>query len=123
RACYPSRMRTTTWIAAAALLAPLAAGAQASDANAPYSLSMKVGQSIELCQTGTITCPAGSAICDDPSVVAWENGEAGLVFKGLKPGTTLCSAGTAGGQGFRRVFRVTVAADRPVTPPESPRKP
>jgi len=108
-------------VAAAALLAPLAGIAQGEDA--PYRLSLKVGETVELCRTGTITCPAGNAICDDLSVVAAEITDRGLVFRGLKAGTTLCSAGTAGGQGMRRVYRVTVTGVRPVTPPASPPTP
>jgi len=74
----------------------------------PYPLSVKVGKSIALCKTGTITCPAGSPICDDTAVVEATTTSEGLVFKGLKEGKTICSAGSSTGLGSRRVYRVTV---------------
>ncbi len=77
-------------------------------ADAPYPLTVRVGETVAICKTGTIQCPASNAICDDTSVVAVEAGPDGLVFKGLKPGTTLCGASGASGQGVRRVYRVTV---------------
>jgi hypothetical protein len=89
----------------------LAFAAAAEDAPAPdgaVQLSIKVGKTIALCKTGTITCPATGVICDDLAVVgAMTTGE-GLVFKGLKEGKTLCSAASSSGLGSRRVYRVTV---------------
>ncbi len=72
-------------------------------------LPLQVGKSVALCSTGTIQCPAGNAICDDTSIVAVESSDAGLVLRGLKPGTTLCSAASGGGAGQRTVWRVTVS--------------
>jgi hypothetical protein len=69
---------------------------------------VKVGKSIALCKTGTITCPAASPICDDLSVIEATFTAEGLVFKGLKEGKTLCSAASSTGLGSRRVYRVTV---------------
>jgi hypothetical protein len=77
-------------------------------ADAPFPLSVGVGKSVDLCSTGTIQCPAVAPICDDTSVVGAEVTQAGLVFKGLKPGSTLCSAASASGAGPRRVYRVEV---------------
>jgi hypothetical protein len=40
--------------------------------------------------------------------VSIETSDEGLLFKGLKPGTTICSAGSGAGKGLRSVYRVTV---------------
>jgi len=77
-------------------------------ADAPFPLSVKVGESVAICTTGTIMCPASAPICDDTSIVTPEVTEAGLTFKGLKPGSTLCSAASASGRGARRVYKVDV---------------
>jgi hypothetical protein len=77
-------------------------------ADAPVPLTVRVGKSVAICVTGTIQCPAAQPICDDTSVVTAEETEAGLVFKGLKPGTTLCSAASAAGVGPRRVYKIEV---------------
>jgi hypothetical protein len=77
-------------------------------ADAPFPLSMRVGQSVAICTTGTIQCPAVAPICDDTSVVGAEVTDAGLTFKGLKPGSTLCSAASGSGAGPRRVYKVVV---------------
>jgi hypothetical protein len=75
----------------------------------PYPLALQVGKTIAVCKTGTIACPAGSPICDDTSVVDAQFTDEGLVFKGLKPGKTLCSAANNEGLGLRRVYVVTVS--------------
>jgi len=85
----------------ALLLALLAAAA-----DEPAPLSLKVGEKLSICKTGTLECPAVNPICDDTSIVTAEDGADGLAFMGLKPGTTLCSAGNSAGA--RRVYRVTV---------------
>ena len=89
------------------LLALVVAGAAAAS-DAPYPLTVKVGESAPVCKTGTIICPASEPICDDTSVATAASTPDGLAFKGVKPGTTLCSAASASGGGFRRVYRVTV---------------
>jgi hypothetical protein len=76
--------------------------------DAPAPLTVRVGKSVAICTTGTIQCPAVQPICDDTSVATAEETEAGLAFKGLKPGTTLCSAASAAGVGPRRVYRIEV---------------
>lgn len=73
-----------------------------------FPLELRVGKSVEICKTGTILCPAGNAICDDGSIVAVESSADGIVFRGRKPGTTLCSAASGGGAGMRSVYKVTV---------------
>jgi hypothetical protein len=96
------------------LLVPFAARPQAGgkDADQPYVLRIKVGDSVTICGTGTIVCPAGPASCEDPSVATGELTAKGLAFKGLKPGTTICSARGSGGQGLLRIYRVVVEPGR-----------
>jgi len=97
----------------AALLLLLAPSARAAD-DQPYPLQVKVGEIASLCATGTILCPAAAALCDDASVARPALGPDGLGFEGVGPGTTICSAGAAMGQGARRVYKVTVSgAPRP----------
>jgi hypothetical protein len=101
------RLGLTAAIAFAALQA---VAEQAAPASEPHPLKIRVGESVAICKTGTIQCPANNPICDDATVVgAAAQGSDGLVFKGLKPGTTLCSAASGAGFGHRRVYRVTVA--------------
>jgi hypothetical protein len=96
-------------IVVALLLISFAAAADdPAPSSEPYPLSIKVGKSIALCKTGTITCPAASAICDDVAVVEATTTSEGLVFKGIKEGKTVCSAASSSGLGSRRVYRVTV---------------
>lgn len=92
-----------------ASLAPLAAAA-AGEAPPPGVTPLRVrrGEAVELCQTGTVICPAVAPICDDPALVTFELTGAGLRFRGAKPGETLCSVRSSGGQGTRWVYRVTV---------------
>jgi len=95
----------------AALIA-LAAPAQQppTPADEPYAIQLRVGESVDICKTGTIACPANNPICDDSSIVGAEiKSPQGLVFRGLKAGTTLCSAAGGSGFGLRRVYRVTVS--------------
>jgi hypothetical protein len=99
----------TSAVLAAIAFAALASAAQQSAEGEPYPLKLTVGGSVAVCKTGAIMCPANNPTCDDTSVVtATIDPSDGLVFKGLKPGTTLCSAATGSGLGQRRVFRVTV---------------
>ncbi len=101
-------MRTAVLVVLA-LAAVSRAQAQGAPADPPYPLTVKPGEAVAICPTRTIVCPAAAALCDDPSVAVPEmDPERGLVFRGVKPGSTLCSAGGLGGQGMRRVYRVTV---------------
>lgn len=95
-------------LAGLGLLVLLAAPLRAQDAgqDAPYPLSVRAGEELALCSSGTIQCPATAPICDDTAVAVLENAAEGLVLRGLKPGRTLCSAAANGG--LRRVYRVTV---------------
>ncbi len=97
--------------AVAVLLAAFAAPARAQAPDA-YPLTLAVGDTVALCDTGTLLCPAAGTRCDDLSVVGVGADQRGPVLKGLAPGTTLCSAATASGQGPRRVYRVTVEPKR-----------
>jgi len=71
-----------------------------------YPIELAAGESYEVCKSGAIVCPAISARCDDPKVVVPVDLPSGLGFKGVSPGKTLCSAGSAVGP--RRVFSITV---------------
>jgi hypothetical protein len=73
-----------------------------------FPLEVRVGKSVAICKTGTILCPAGNAICDDDTIVGVEASADGIVFRGRKPGTTLCSAASGSGAGMRSVYKVTV---------------
>ncbi len=73
----------------------------------PDRLEVRVGESVALCRTGRVACPA-IGTCDDPRVATPDGSPDGLVIRGVAPGTTLCGAASASGAGQRRVFRVTV---------------
>jgi hypothetical protein len=92
-----------------ALAATSSARAESAPAADAHPLTVAVGGSVAICQTGTIVCPAAAPICDDLSIAVPDvDPERGLVFRGKKPGQTLCSASSALGQGLRAVYRVTV---------------
>ena len=82
----------------------------AQDAGKPgddaYAVRLAAGEVYDVCASGQVVCPARSPICDDPKVVTPVDLPGGLGFKGVSPGTTLCSAGSAAGP--RRLFRFTV---------------
>lgn len=86
------------------------APSRAMEAGAPqdesYPVSLRVGDTFQVCNSGQILCPAVSPICDDVRVAAPVDTPGGLGFQGIAPGTTLCSAASSTGQ--RRVFRITV---------------
>ena len=69
-------------------------------------VDLLVGEDFDLCKSGAIVCPAKRPICDDLRVVMPVDLPAGLGFRGVAPGSTLCSA--ASHIGLRLVFRVTV---------------
>jgi len=83
---------------------------EAGDAGAPgdgyHPVALAVGEVFDVCKSGTIVCPARSPICDDPKIATPADLPDGLGFKGVSPGTTLCSAASAVGP--RRVYRITV---------------
>ncbi len=80
--------------------------------NEPFPVELQVGETFKVCLSGEIVCPARSPICDDLKIIRVVDTPDGMGFKGIAPGSTLCSAmgGTSwgGGFGFRRVFRITV---------------
>jgi hypothetical protein len=104
-------MKTMIAVVVGLLTLPMPTGfAQAADASRdePYPVDLLVGETFEVCKSGLIICPAIAPICDDLKVVDVVDTPDGLGFKGIASGTTLCSAGGAGGQAPRRVFRITV---------------
>ena len=77
-----------------------------SPGDAPYPVALGGGETFDPCKSGHIVCPARVPICDDPKVAVPADVNGGLGFKGVGPGTTLCSAASAAGP--RRIFRITV---------------
>ena len=72
----------------------------------PFPVGLQVGGTFDACSSGQIVCPARGPICDDPKVAIPVDVNGGLGFKGVGPGTTLCSASSSVGP--RRVFSITV---------------
>jgi hypothetical protein len=74
----------------------------------PYPVELKVGETFDVCASGLVGCPATYPMCDNLAVaILVDVPGSGLGFRGVGPGSTLCSAASPGG-GFRRVFRITV---------------
>ncbi len=84
----------------------LLAAAPARPQDQPYPVELTVGEIFNVCKSGQIVCPAITPICDDPKIAFPLDIPDGLGFRGMAPGTTLCSAASAVGP--RRVFRITV---------------
>jgi hypothetical protein len=83
--------------------------AKAGDSTEPgqtYEVELRAGEIFKVCKSGIVVCPVLVSICDDANIVTSVNTPDGLGFKGVAPGTTLCSVGTAVGP--RRLFRITV---------------
>jgi len=72
----------------------------------PYPVELQSGDTFDVCASGQVVCPTRTPICDDPKVAVPVDVGGGLGFKGVGPGTTLCS--TASAAGPRRIFRITV---------------
>jgi hypothetical protein len=72
----------------------------------PFPVELRVGETIEVCASGEVVCPARTPICDNPKVAVPVDTPGGLGFQGVGSGKTLCSAASA--TGLRRVFRITV---------------
>jgi hypothetical protein len=110
KTCWQGRSTMKTTIAAMVNLLVLAvlvgyvqgAGAQG---NEPYPVKLQVGEIFHVCTSGEVICPVRSPICDDLKVVDVVDTSDGLGFKGVSPGTTLCSVMSGGA---RRVFRIIV---------------
>ena len=71
-----------------------------------YQVELKAGEVFSVCKSGLVVCPALLPICDDTNIIALVDTPDGLGFKGVAPGSTLCSVGTTVGP--RRFFRITV---------------
>jgi hypothetical protein len=85
----------------------LAASGKARAQDEPFPVELRAGETFDACASGQIVCPAKRPICDDPNVaIPVDVSGGGLGFKGVGPGSTLCSAASAVGP--RRVFRITV---------------
>jgi hypothetical protein len=98
-------MRTAHLLFLAAVATPLLALAEG---DAPRPVHVRVGQALVLAEAGLLMPPGNSPICDDPRVAVGELTPRGLAFRGVGPGTTLCSAIPGSVVTGRRVFRVTV---------------
>jgi len=72
----------------------------------PYPVKLHVDETFHVCKSGEVICPARLPICDDPKLIDVVDTPDGLGFKGISPGTTLCSVMSS--NGARRVFRITV---------------
>jgi len=100
----------TTIVAVIGLLFITASPGRTQDASTlpdePYSVDLEAGDIFKVCLSGEVVCPAISPICDDVKVALPVDTPDGLGFRGVGPGTTLCSAASATGQ--RRIFRITV---------------
>jgi len=103
-------MTLGTLLAAAALLGAAGPALAGDDPDAPFPIELRVGETVDLCATGTLVCPAGAARCDDLGVARPEAGPKGLLLRAVAVGETLCSAGSAAGAGGRQVYRVKVVA-------------
>ena len=71
-----------------------------------FPVGLQVGETFDACASGQIVCPARGAMCDDLKVATPVDVNGGLGFKGVGPGSTLCSA--ASSVGPRRIFKITV---------------
>ena len=79
--------------------------AENGSADLPYPVELKVGEIFKVCNSGQVICPVMEPICDDLKIIKVVDTPDGLGFKGLAPGSTLCSVSSGG---TRRVFRLTV---------------
>jgi len=98
------------WVHAAGIVMVVACvfvmSGQAHAQDEPFPVDLKSGETFDVCSSGMVVCPARTPICDDPKVAAPVDLPGGLGFRGMAPGTTLCSVASSAGP--RRVFRITV---------------
>jgi len=101
-------MRTKSVVAGIAMvIGTLVIFGHARAQDEPYPVDLKAGETFDVCASGLVRCPPIGNICDDPKVaIPVDVPGSGLGFRGIGPGTTLCSAGSV--SGFRRIFRITV---------------
>ncbi len=102
-------MGRVTALLVAVALAPT--GPRAQDKDEPFPIEIKVGATLDVCDTGKVVCPAMYPRCDDPKVAVpvvdqLDGGGWHLRLEGIRSGTTLCSVLSQ--TGARQVFRVTV---------------
>jgi hypothetical protein len=90
----------------AATIPPVAAEDTPAVGEKPYPIIVGVGQTINICTTGTVICPTRFTTCDDTSIAAIREGDNGPEIVGVKPGTTLCY--TTSANAVRFVYAVTV---------------
>ena len=101
-------MRTTIAVMVGLLVLTVFVGyvqGQGLQSSEPYPVVLQVGEIFHVCKSGEVICPVRSPICDDLKVVDVVDTPDGLGFKGISPGTTLCSVVSGGA---RRIFRITV---------------
>ena len=82
------------------------AKAQDSKLDGAYPVELQTGEIFRVCKSGKVVCPVFMPICDDTKIIMLVDTPDGLGFKGIAPGTTLCSVGSSVGP--RRLFRITV---------------
>jgi hypothetical protein len=79
---------------------------QPQQSNEPYLVELKVFEIFKVCKSGEVVCPVKFPYCDDSNVVVVVDTPDGVGFKGIFPGTTLCSLQSA--NFLLRVFRIKV---------------
>ncbi|HXY55484.1 MAG TPA: hypothetical protein VEM40_12520 [Nitrospirota bacterium] len=72
----------------------------------PYSITIGVGQAVNICTTGTVICPVRFTVCADTSIALVRESGQGPEIVGVKPGTTLCY--TTSANAVRFAYEVTV---------------
>jgi len=82
------------------------AKAQGSKLDGAYPVELQTGEIFRVCKSGNVVCPVIAPICDDTKIIMVVDTPDGLGFKGIAPGTTLCSVRPLAGP--RRLFRITV---------------
>ena len=82
------------------------AKAQHSKLDGAYTVELQTGQIFKVCKFSNVVCPVFAPICDDTRIIMVVDTPDGLGFKGIAPGTTLCSVRPSAGP--RRLFRITV---------------
>jgi hypothetical protein len=90
----------------AVTIPPVAAQDTPAVADKPYPITVGVGQSVNICTTGTVRCPVRFTMCADNSIATIREGGNGTEIVGVKPGTTLCY--TTSANAVRFVYSVTV---------------
>jgi hypothetical protein len=90
----------------AVTIPPVAAQDTPTVDDKPYPITVGVGQTVNICTTGTVICPVRFTMCADTSIATIQEGDNGPEIVGIKPGTTLCY--TTSANAVRFVYAVTV---------------